>query len=310
MPKLTVILPARNAESTVKRAVSSTLTAMPEDAELVVLNDGSTDRTSAVLETFSDSRLRILESSGSGGVAAALNMLLQKTDSQFVARMDADDIGLPWRFKTAMPALERGTDVVFAPVVEFTGKRLRPSVPLPISEEAFRLHLLLSNPVSHPTMIARRAVLEEVDGYREVPAEDYDLWLRMAAAGVRQQRIGAWGLLYRLHPKQITASKQWRQDSWASAEQAEAFADASQRVLGRRLRRLVQISALPKSQGLEELAAFEAALRLPSERIRGVQGAFLSHRIRERTRWTRDKLVSSQSSSIIHSISTQGVHDE
>lgn len=290
MPELSVILPARNAEKTVRQAVTSTLRAMPKDAELVVLDDGSTDSTAAVVRSVTDPRLRLLEGTGSGGVANALNLLLENTDSDLVARMDADDICLPWRFRTTVPALDRA-DVVFSPVIDLVGRLPRPGAPLPVSPEAFGLHLLMTNPVSHPTMLARRGVLDAVGGYRDVPSEDYDLWLRLAASGVPARRVAPWGLVYRVHPGQVTASARWRQDSWASTAQAEAFADASERLVGRRLTRLVRMPSLEPGDRERALAGYEAAVGPMVAAFPGIQGAFLRRRLARRLRWVRDAPV-------------------
>ena len=83
-------------------------------------------------------------------------------------------------------------------------------------------HLLLTNPVCHPTMLATRDIIDRVGGYRSVPAEDYDLWIRVASAGGRIRRLASWGLLYRIHPGQVTGNKAWRSDSWKNPDQAQA----------------------------------------------------------------------------------------
>ena len=284
MPELSVILPARNAEGTVEQAVRSTLRAMPRDAELVVLNDRSSDRTGEVLGAIDDRRLRVIEGPGEG-VGAALTMLLEKTDSRWVARMDADDITLPWRFADARRALRAGADLVFAPTIELRGRIPVPSVPLSIRPDAFGLHLLLTNPVSHPTLVARRAALDEVGGYRNVPSEDYDLWLRCAAAGQTLRRVWRWGLIYRIHPGQVTASDQWRKASWHDPRQAAAFAEASERVVGRRLTRLVQLGSMQTQERDVALAQFRAAVEPAVAAVPGIQGAFLRRRLAARLAW-------------------------
>lgn len=291
MPRITTILPARNAEDTVRRAVTSTLTALPKDAELVVLNDGSTDNTPQILHSISHPRLRIIDGGGSGGVAQALTLLLAETDSEFVARMDADDICLPWRFKRAMPAFDRGADTVFSPVINLRGKSVSPRAPIPISQNAFGFHLLLTNPVSHPTMVARRAAIDKVGGYRKVPSEDYDLWLRLVTAGYQLERVHEWGLLYRIHPTQITASADWRRQSWISPEQAESFAATSQYLVGEALTRLVQIPDLEPDHARRELDLFVAAVKPKIAAFPGVQGWFLSRKLAKRLAWVEGQLA-------------------
>lgn len=261
MPRLSILLPARDAESTILTAVRSTLRAMPRDAELVVLDDGSTDTTATRLGTVTDPRLRLIRGEGSGGVGPALTRLLAETDSELVGRMDADDASLPWRFAVSLAALRRGHDLVFTPSVDVVGgrRRVHLGAPVPISRRAFPYALLLSNPVRHHSLLARREVLEEVGGYRTVPSEDYDLWVRCALAGASICRTSTWGVVYREHPAQLTRAAGWRRGSHADPLLAEAFAELSQRLLGRSFPRLVSLQGRPVGERERVLAEFEEA---------------------------------------------------
>lgn len=216
MPRLSVLLPVRNGGRFLGSALGSTLRALPRDAELVVCDDGSEDGTVAVLDKASaDPRLRVLRNDVGQGVAAALNRLLDESDSEFVARMDADDLCLPWRFLRFTEQM-RKTELLFAPVLNVDA-RLRPTSPdLPgaISSSAVPLHLMLGNVLRHPTMLASRVAVEKLGGYRsDVAAEDYDLWLRALAAGLRIRRTALPVLLYREHPAQVTRAAAWNSTS-------------------------------------------------------------------------------------------------
>ncbi|MGN5236415.1 glycosyltransferase family 2 protein [Rhodococcus sp. SJ-3] len=214
MPKISVILPVKNGERYVRSAIVSTLRALPRDAELVVLNDGSTDMTQDVLESILDIRMRILTSSGCGGLSNALNFLIESTDSEFVARMDADDISLPWRFRHQSGLLD-DSDLVFSPVIHL-GPRpytLVPTRPGPFDSEIVPLMLALENPIAHSTAIFRRKSVESVGGYRSVRSEDYDLWLRLACEKYQIRRSQLPVLIYRHHGEQITVNSKWVAES-------------------------------------------------------------------------------------------------
>ena len=263
MPELSVLLPARNAAGTITRAVASTLAAMPRDAELVVGNDSSSDSTvgeairGASRGGVVDPRLRIEDiTPGEGGVSRVLTQLMERTDSRLVGRMDADDVSLKGRFKRTMRAIERGDDMVFTQMIELRGSRPVPRMPYEITPEDMGWHLLLTNPVCHPTMLATREIMDRVGGYRAVPAEDYDLWMRVASAGGRIRRIAPWGLLYRIHPGQVTGNASWRSDSWKNPEQAQAFAELSVSLTGQELPRLVSLVSLPRDEAERELDRF------------------------------------------------------
>ncbi|TFC36368.1 glycosyltransferase [Cryobacterium sp. TMT2-14] len=243
MPRLSVILPVRNGERTIARAVTSTCRALPADAELVIFDDGSTDSTPTLLRSFESASVRVITSPVSVGVATALNMLIDRTDSEFIARMDADDVTLTGRFGYQRRAISPGAAVNFTTVLEWRpdSRRVSPAAPLPISARAFPYHLLMTNPVSHPTLFAKRAALVRVGGYRQVPAEDYDLWLRLASEGIGIRRLAIPTLLYRMHPQQVTSSLEWRHASWTDRTVAAAFGRLSDMLLGRPFSRLVSL---------------------------------------------------------------------
>lgn len=199
-------MPAYNAEGTIRSAVITTLRAMPTDAQLIVLDDKSTDDTLAVLSTISDKRLRIIEGRVNVGGGNARNRLLREADSEFVASMDADDLTLPWRFSVQMRSLQ-SVDVVFSSAIRFgeRARRTRLSSPLPLTSAEFPAALLFHCPVWQSSLAARRSVVEEVGGYQPMRfAQDYDLWLRIALAGARMCRLALPVFAYRQSSTQVT----------------------------------------------------------------------------------------------------------
>lgn len=291
MAYMSVLMTARNSESTIRRAVISTLAAMPPDSELVVLNDGSSDGTGEVLQRITDRRLTMLSSSHIG-VAAGLNYLFASTDSHVVARMDADDICLPGRLNRELRALRNGRDVVFTTVVEFGTVPLKvsPTAMRGIHDRAFPFHLLLTNPVAHPTMMARRSVIAAVGGYRLLPTEDYDLWLRLAFEGARMVRLGVPGLAYRKHAAQITASSSWRRASWANTEISEAFGRLSTQLLGSKFLRLSTLSScadLTVKESDAILADFSHRFELAVRDLPRIERKRLAQKCSARIEWVK-----------------------
>lgn len=209
MSRLSVLMPVRNGERFLRPALDSVLRALPDDAELVVLDDASSDGTAEVLASYSSKRLVVLTADAPMGVASGLDYLIEQTDSEFVGRMDADDIALPWRFLRQLRLLKQ-YDVVFSSIcyIDARGMMRRPDLPGPIRDESMALHLLVASFLCHPTMMARRDCLP-TRPYREVAAEDYDLWLRLVAAGRRLSRDSVPSYLYREHSFQISRSSSW-----------------------------------------------------------------------------------------------------
>lgn len=259
MPRLSVILPVRNGLPDLRTAVQSTLRALPPDSELVIHDDASDDGTPDYLDSITDSRVRVLSSATPRGVAGGLNLLLDSVDCEYVGRMDADDITLPWRFRHQLRALRRDADVCFTGVIYF-GSEVRFYVPFKIGSSAFPLHLLMRNPVTHSSMCGRLDSIVGVGGYRPVPAEDYDLWMRLAAEGARLVRTAPPGVLYRVHSQQITASDQWRRAARCMPGYADSYERLSHYAVSadptwfRALRRLDVLDDDERQRRLSELS--------------------------------------------------------
>lgn len=215
-------MPVRNSEKTVKMAISSTLIGMRAFDQLVIVNDASQDSTPSILASYEgDARVTIIHNSRQLGVAASLNAGLAIASGDIIARMDSDDISLPWRTHRALRAFSsRNVDFVFSTAVLF-GAGLSiplPQPPLKMDSKSIRSELAWGNPLVHPTMYARREPLAALGGYRDCLAEDLDLWIRAVSHGYQFWRDPIWGILYRIHPNQTTQSSSWIERSDVSPE--------------------------------------------------------------------------------------------
>lgn len=206
MPRLSVLMSAYKSGDTIGAAVRSTLRALPRDSELVVVVDGPDAATETALSEVRDTRLTVRVDPENKGLSRQLQVLVETTDSELVARMDSDDFCLPWRFVASVAAL-RCNDFVFTSGIRFGAGLPRPSYPAPLNAQEVALGLLFYNPLFHPSMVATRAALTEVGGYRPLRyGEDYELWLRAAAAGKRLVKIAPPSIAYRLSPGQMSAA--------------------------------------------------------------------------------------------------------
>jgi glycosyltransferase involved in cell wall biosynthesis len=207
-----VLMPVRNASGTVGVAVRSTLRALPENGSLLVTDDGSTDATPDVLAGFTDPRLKVYRNEQSQGVASTLNGLLKRATTSHVSRMDADDITLPHRFRAQKQHIRHGCELTFSTVFNFgdSARGWKPGIPIAISPAAMPLFLLVGNPVGHSAMYGSTEALRAVSGYVPGPAEDYELWMRLAVAGYRLRRTPLPLVAYRHHSSQMTNDADWR----------------------------------------------------------------------------------------------------
>lgn len=226
-PRVSVVMPVRNGEAFLREALDSILAQTFRDFELIVIDDGSSDGTPAIIAEYAarDSRLRAIRQEASG-LTQSLNRGWRSAAGEYVARMDADDVALPDRLEHQVEFLDGHPEVavVGTTVIEVgpDGKELR-VVRFPEDEAAIRRELRRSNCLVHASVMVRRAALEEVGGYRLDQVEDYDLWLRIAerhALANLPQPL----LRYRHHPGQYSVDRVERQAFGTLAAQAAAEA--------------------------------------------------------------------------------------
>jgi glycosyltransferase involved in cell wall biosynthesis len=200
---------AKNAGSTILHSIQSTLRALSDDSELLVLVDGGDDDTPDIVSKIQDKRLKLNILSESVGRSAGRNLLAREARNEYLAVTDADDIDLPWRFKMLQKYLVEN-DAVFANPILF-GKPIRtgvlPAPPIGLNSDQIRGTLIFKNPLIHSTSIFSKELFFDMGMYGPFDlGEDYDLWLRMATNGVKMRRVAGYGTLYRQHPKQSIRS--------------------------------------------------------------------------------------------------------
>ncbi|MDR2355648.1 MAG: glycosyltransferase, partial [Clostridiales Family XIII bacterium] len=99
-PMISVIMPTYNSEKYVAETMESILTQTFRDFEFLVVNEcGSNDRTVAIVESFRDPRIRVIQNARRLGIAESLNIGIKQSKGKYIARMDADDIAMPERFE-------------------------------------------------------------------------------------------------------------------------------------------------------------------------------------------------------------------
>jgi glycosyltransferase involved in cell wall biosynthesis len=199
-PKLSVLVPVRNAASTLDEALRSVARQTFEDWEAILVDDGSTDDTPALLQQWTkrDSRFRLFSRDRHAGIEMALNLALEYARGEISARMDADDIADPRRFEWQFERLSEGdVDVVGCRVryfpeeaVQDGARRYEAWLNSLITPEEHERDLFVECPLAHPTLMMRTETLRRLVGYRVNRwPEDYDLLLRLALAGGRMAKV-------------------------------------------------------------------------------------------------------------------------
>jgi glycosyltransferase involved in cell wall biosynthesis len=212
---LSVLVPCYDSSATLTASVKSALWDLPQSSEVLIYLDGSDPKASKVIETLKDTRVRVLESQVNRGVFHARNMLIEHARGKFVANLDADDITLPNRFGRQLKLLENGYgDIVFSNAIYLKNKSmittLRPNWPFPMNYLVSPIALALYDPFVNSTMASRLTTVASLGGYTECASEDYEMWIRATVKGLRLARDNKYGVLHRVHDKQMTQSLDWQ----------------------------------------------------------------------------------------------------
>lgn len=180
-PLVSVVMPVYDAADTVDVAVRSLLSQNYEPLEVLVIDDGSTDTTAAVVASIHDSRIRLLRRDHQG-LVKTLNYGCAQTRGKYIARLDADDVAHERRISTQVDYLQEHSDVgllgTWARIVSAEGEE--GTFEPPVSDSALRRYLLWDNPFVHSSVMFRRVAFQEAGTYPEGLAEEYRLWIRMA----------------------------------------------------------------------------------------------------------------------------------
>jgi glycosyltransferase involved in cell wall biosynthesis len=187
--RCTVLLPVHNGMPYLPEALDSILQQTERELKVIILDDGSTDGTKEYLRSLADSRLTIITVDRIG-LPAVLNHGLTMVTTEYVARMDADDVASYERIRTQCDYLDSHPScIIIGSSVRYIGERGNgflwkttvPSAHTKIIEGLFSRKSVLF----HPSIVMRTDVVRQCGGYQTgaFPAEDYDLYLRLSSAG-------------------------------------------------------------------------------------------------------------------------------
>ena len=224
---ISILMPVRNAEATLAETLQSLKAQTRRGFELVVVDDGSTDQTRRILEecwTVSE-ELVVLEP-GEVGLVEALSKGLEACRGEWIVRMDADDIATPnrleaqWNMSRARPDLavisSRIRSWKSSPLEELgEGYRVYDTwINRLVEHEDILRERFVESPIPHPSVMFHKEAILGVGGYEERGwPEDYDLWLRCAAAGLRFGKVDEVLLYWRDRDDRTSRTdKRYRQD--------------------------------------------------------------------------------------------------
>jgi len=214
-PAVSILMPVKNEGRFLETALRSLRLQAHKNWELVAVDDGSGDDTPRILAAAAscDPRVRVLETGGRG-LVAALNMGLAACRAPLVARMDGDDVSHPHRLarQVSFMAAHEPVGLLACSFRHFPRHDVKSGMlgyeqwqNGLLTHEAIMADLFVESPFVHPSVMFRRHEVEGVGGYRDMGwPEDYDLWLRLAAAGTRFARLCGTLFFWRERPDRAT----------------------------------------------------------------------------------------------------------
>lgn len=226
-PLVSVLLPVYNGEAYLKEAIESILNQTYKNFELLIINDGSTDRSVEIIESHKDSRIRLVHNEANLKLIPTLNRGLDLAHGEYVARMDCDDISLPERLTKQVAFMTEHPEVGICGTWSKTfGASTRSwRTCFPTNHNEIVAHLLFNTAISHPTAMFDMKKFRSLNlkyDFEAVHAEDYDLWVN-AVDHFELGNVATVLFLYRVHAEQTSKV--------ASASQKDTAASVRKKML-------------------------------------------------------------------------------
>lgn len=191
-------MPVCNAESTLTECLDSIFRQTVQEFEIVAVDDFSTDASLAVLQSYNDPRLRIIENSEKG-IVPALNLGLRYCRSDLVARMDADDVMYAARLEKQLAIFDNDQAITLCATQarKFPEEIIKPGYVeymrwqnACLTTQDIENQIYIESPFAHPTVMFRKKKIVKLGAYKngDFP-EDYELWLRLFHAGERMMKL-------------------------------------------------------------------------------------------------------------------------
>lgn len=232
MSKISVVIPVYNGEKTIRETINSVLNQSFQDLELIVINDGSTDKTLQIVSSVQDERLKIF-SYHNAGLAASRNRGISLAKGEYISFIDADDLWTPDKLEAQLRALQENPQAAVAyswtNCIDESSEFLRAGTYITFNGDVYA-NLLLSNFIDNGSnVLIRTNVFQEMGNFDEslTSGEDWDMWLRLASryhfVAVSQPQI-----LYRITASSMSANlTRMEAQSMRVIEQAYAVAPHS-----------------------------------------------------------------------------------
>lgn len=212
-PRVTVLMPVYNGAAYLRQAVDSILSQTLADFEFLIVNDGSTDDSRAMVTSYRDPRIRILDNPENIGITRSLNRGLAEARGELIARQDADDVSHATRLakQTAFMDAEPGVVALGAQArsISIHGKTIRTYGWDKLrSDQGLRWQIMFDSAFVHTSVMFRRSIVWGTErGYDEtfITSQDFELWSRLSRRN-KLRNLPDVLVDVRQHPKSVSAN--------------------------------------------------------------------------------------------------------
>lgn len=183
LPKVTVLMPVYNGEKYLREAIESILNQSFKNFEFLIINDGSTDNSVGIINSFSDKRIKLIDNKINSGIVSALNQGIDLALSEYIARMDSDDISLKDRLSEQIKFMNKNPEIgILGSWVKVLHKQGNFIDRYYTEHEDIKASLIFNTSLAHPTVMLRKSIIDKHKirydcNYRH--SEDYELWTRL-----------------------------------------------------------------------------------------------------------------------------------
>ncbi|MGH7156963.1 MAG: glycosyltransferase family 2 protein [Candidatus Saccharimonadales bacterium] len=208
-PLVSVVMTVYNGERYLAEAIDSILSQTFTDFEFLIVDDGSTDKTSSIIQSFADPRIILIKHKNIG-VAASCNKAIQKAKGTYIARQDADDVSMSNRLEAQVILLNENSDIhLVGSNIKLVDKKLNfmSYSNLLTHPDDLHLGLVFSNQIAQGAVMTRKQTLIEAGLYDPAFSitHDYDLWARIAHSH-KLMNLKDYLYIYRVHEESLSTS--------------------------------------------------------------------------------------------------------
>ena len=210
---ISVVIPHKNNSRYIESAIKSCILQIKKPNEVIIIDDHSQENEYKSLTRIISRQSChgvdiILQKNKDSGIASALNQGIEQSKYDLVARMDADDISLPWRFCYQLYVMKKyKCDIIGSSAIAFRNLLILGLISLPRNHNRICKYALKRNPIIHPSILFKKNIIlksgypieEKFQGF-----EDYILWLRLLYKGVNFRNTFLPVILYRFHNGQFS----------------------------------------------------------------------------------------------------------